>query len=283
MKPSLSNLPTLTSSTTVNTLNRAARPLYSGLNHSGIKPLAQDTVSFSGSIVHDIEANTMDSYREQLAPEFRELIETVAYMQTQTFRQERKDVLDAAKAHLQELLDSKPSRYIAIAMDLDETLLDNTSAELQKMVSPQKTNDIHLDWRKTGDCPAIPETLEFFNWVRNVIWTDNTGQPHRGIPVHFVTARRNYIQVKSTGENINLTQQSIDNLNKIGITPDDYASLTLRPSKNGHWERSGEFKSRIYNELEADGTELVMVVGDMDSDFQGFDGYRAQLPNPLHR
>lgn len=263
----------------INRERAAAQPVLLSLFNSSLQT---DTISFSGSKVHDIPPGPMRNYRKRMPGSFKDLIRTVAYMQTQTFRQERQDVLDAAKSHLQELLDSKPSPHIAIAMDLDETLLDNTSAELQKLVGPGSNGNIHREWRQSGDCPSIPETLEFFRWVRNVIWTDNQGQNHRGVPVFFVTARRTVMYDPKLDTDVDLTQQTIDNLNKIGITPDDYTGLYLRPSTRDTWERSGDFKERKYNEIEVSGHQLVMVVADMDHDFQGFTGYRAQLPNPLH-
>lgn len=243
----------------------------------------QDSVQFSGkSPLEGIKYDELQEYKALLAKPFEELLTIASTMLSQDFADKRQAVVDQAKDYIKDYLAENPAGNPAIAMDLDETLVNNVAEFLNKITSEDSGGVVHMKWLEEGNSPAIPETLAFFNWAKNVDWTDADGNARKGVSVFFVTARKDKVKLYGSNRVMDLEASTVRNLERLGINASDYSALYLKPADNEALKKSGDFKEWAYKDIQSKGNDLVLVMGDQDTDFQGFDGYRAQLPNPMY-
>ena len=279
---------TMLPSLNLSTLHQPAAQLVEFLGSQQAQSLLNapiiDTVKFSGNDpLKGIKYDELQEFRGLLAKPFEEVLNIAATMLSQDFADKRQAVVNDAKAHIEVLLSQNPKGNPAIAMDIDETIVNNVAEFLKKMLPSQDGGGlVHMKWMKEGNAPAIAETLEFFNWLKEVEWVDSTGEERKGIPVFFVTARKDEVKLFGSDEVMDLRASTIKNLERLGIEKDDYPELYMKPHDDEAMKKSGDFKEWAYNDIESKDYDLIMVMGDQDSDFQGFNGYRAQLPNPMY-
>lgn len=180
----------------------------------------------------------------------------ISETRTISFRQKFQAVLDEAKADIEEYLKTHPAEKAAIGMDLDETILDNTGYESLRL----GTSLTYYDWTRKAEAPAIPEALEFFNWVRE-----------KGVKVFFISARQEFLR-----------GATVDNLNKVGITPDQYAGLYLKSKGFPKSKSAAVFKSEAREDIQKQGLDFIAMLGDQKSDIEGTLGKGYLLPNSLY-
>lgn len=108
-----------------------------------------------------------------------------------------------------------------------------------------------------GKLPAIPETLELYNWVQSL-----------EIEVIFITARSE-IHRKATKSN----------LTEVGFL--DYRELIMKPE--GSTVSSAEYKRSKIQKIRSEGFEIIFKLGDQLSDIEYPVGVNDYLmPNPFY-
>lgn len=183
----------------------------------------------------------------------------VSETRTINYRKTIQKVLDDAKAFLEKYLQKNKAEDGAVVLDLDETLLDNSANLMMRKLPSYAGYNSYVSWMQSAQAPAIPETKNFVDWVRE-----------KGFKVYFVTARKDFVR-----------SATIRNLDKIGLPEDTYAGLYTKP--NGFKGTNPEFKVGAQQDIEANkGQKVLMLLGDQDSDGEGCLGKFFKLPNDLY-
>lgn len=139
----------------------------------------------------------------------------------------------------------------AIVLDIDETSLSN----YEGLDATDFSHGGLVSGAVAGDDPAIAPTLGLYRLARR-----------RGVEAHFITGRPEAIRGPTES-----------NLHSVGF--DRGFSLTMKPSG----EEVIPYKSGQREKIEEDGFEILVNVGDQDSDLAGGHARRAfKLPNPMY-
>lgn len=140
---------------------------------------------------------------------------------------------------------------VAIILDIDETVLDNSQYQAQLVLEgKQFDSEIWDQWVAMKSAPAIPGAVEFINNAES-----------KGIEVIYITNR----ECKPRLGNSDVCpqkQDTIDNLKKIGINKSMARNFLLKKEKP-QW--SSEKKSR--REEVAKNYRVIMLFGDDLGDF----------------
>jgi acid phosphatase len=158
----------------------------------------------------------------------------------------------------------------AVVLDIDETSLSNwpnlkaddvgffLDVDCKSSQLPCGFNN----WVMMGTAPAIPPTLEFFNYLVS-----------ENISVFFITGRRESQRAK-TEENLAL--EKFKGWTRLVIRPDDDHANSIVPFKSGEREK-----------IEKEGYTILANIGDQRSDLEGnASGPHAEcgfkVPNPFY-
>ena len=149
-----------------------------------------------------------------------------------------------------------PKPKLAVVLDIDETSLSNYRIA--------RGNELHRSDGRAGDEPvrgdlaAIDPTLDL---------VDDANR--KGVSVFFITGRPD-IQV--------IRDKTTENLTSAGYS--DWAELILNPGDAGG---TVAYKSGARAEIADDGYNIIVNMGDQDSDLKGGHAEQAfKLPNPYY-
>lgn len=144
-------------------------------------------------------------------------------------------------------------RKKAVVVDLDETFLDNSAyAGWQVKNSQPFEGASWTDWVNARQSGAVPGAVEFSNYVNS-----------HGGTVFFVSNRRDDVEKSAT----------IDDMNRLGFNNVSEKTLFLKKDKSS--------KSARFNEITAQGYDIVLYVGDNLNDF-GDAAYHKSNPERRH-
>ena len=140
---------------------------------------------------------------------------------------------------------------VAIILDIDETVLDNSQFQAQVVIDNTEFNPEAWDkWVAMKSAPAIPGAVEFINRMKG-----------KGVEVIYITNR----ECKPRAGSANICpqeQDTIDNLVKVGINSVSADNLLL---KNEQPKWTSEKKSRRVEVAKK--YRVVMLFGDDLGDF----------------
>jgi acid phosphatase len=178
-------------------------------------------------------------------------IMSVLYQQTaaerlagslQTFRS-AKQALDNALADPswsalpgQEVQGKKP----AIIVDVDETVLDNTSYEARMILDGTKYPEGWVSWGKEAIATEVPGSKDFLNYATS-----------KGVTIFYVTNRV-----------VELKEATKKNLTKLGIHRDQTKETVLMRGENSWDSNKGPRRTLVGNEY-----RVLLMIGDNLGDF----------------
>lgn len=165
---------------------------------------------------------------------------------------------NVARMHLDEiLLENKNPETLAIVLDLDETVLDNSPYEAKCVLDNISYPTGWDEWMHAANARAIPGAIEFLKYTKS-----------KGVEIFYITNRREKYR-----------QPTLQNLEKLGIAPTTENHLLLRQEESSKDLRR---KQVLKNH------EIVMLFGDNLADFTSvFDEHqttekRAQMVKDLN-
>ena len=180
---------------------------------------------------------------------------TREYCRGPLYKEEIQYVVDRAhdylEARLQNAVDGKP----AIVFDIDETLLSNF-AYMDEMDFAFQTPQWNA-WIDRGVAPPLEGVRELYRYARS-----------KGVAVLLISQRTQMQRV-----------QTENNLRQAGY--EDWTELVLKEA--GNRQTAVVFKSSQRKRLNQSGYNILVNLGDQDSDLQG--GYAEsnfKLPNPMY-
>lgn len=140
-----------------------------------------------------------------------------------------------------------------IISDIDETILDNSEYyQNHKHFSEESW----AEWVKQASAKPVKPTVEFLKWAKE-----------RGYKIFLLTGRKAH-----------LSEATNDNLQKLGIyydrlylKPDDYNSPSAK-----------DYKIASRKLIQDEGFNIVVNIGDQNSDLEGGYGKKFKLPNPVY-
>jgi acid phosphatase len=139
----------------------------------------------------------------------------------------------------------------AIVMDVDETVLDNSSYQAELILQHSKYDGETWDsWISSRDAEVIPGAISFINEAKNM-----------GIEIIFITNRECKLRENDSSP-CPQEMDTIINLSKVGIAGVKPENIYLKNEKEG-W--SSEKKSR--RKIVAEKYRIIMLFGDDLSDF----------------
>jgi acid phosphatase len=164
----------------------------------------------------------------------------------------------------------QPVTKPAVVLDIDETSLSNwpnlkaddfgffVDVACQSGELPCGFNN----WVMMGIAPAIPPTLEFYDYLVS-----------ENIPVFFITGRRESQRAKTEE---NLTHAGFKGWARLVTRPDDDHATSIVPFKSGEREK-----------IEKEGFTIIASIGDQRSDIEGNASgthYECgfKIPNPFY-
>ena len=152
-----------------------------------------------------------------------------------------------------------PSRPVAVVMDLDETVLDNSKYQAQRvLLGAEWGADSWEEWISLKSATAVPGSVELINRLGE-----------RGVAVFFVT-NRECIPRSADGPGCPQEQETIDNLRGIGIHDVGPEQVLLRNEQPGWTSEKGSRRAYL-----ADRYRILMLFGDDLGDF--LPGVRADI------
>lgn len=132
---------------------------------------------------------------------------------------------------------------LAIVLDLDETVLDNSPYEAQSILGSLSYPQGWDEWMNAASAKALPGAVDFIKSVRE-----------KGVQVFYITNRREKYRAAT-----------IQNLENLGIAPTDSSHLLLRLEESSKEPR----RQSVLEEY-----QIVMLFGDNLVDFAAaFDGH----------
>lgn len=153
---------------------------------------------------------------------------------------------NTARMKLNEILQEQddPSR-LAIVLDLDETVLDNSRYEAKCVLENISYPTGWDEWMHATDAGAIPGAVEFITWANTT-----------GVQIFYITNRREKYR-----------QPTLKNLQTLGIAPATNDHLLLRTEASG---------KELRRQKVLENYEIVMLFGDNLADFsKAFDGEKT--------
>lgn len=186
--------------------------------------------------------------------------ELIQYHNSGAYTKQIKKTIADAKAYLQFRINQNKKlthpKKLAIVLDIDETSLSNYPdlARMQFGGSPQQVNAAEM----AAHDPAIPATLALYQFAKT-----------NKVSVFFVT-----------GRTTDMRQATIKNLINAGYTT--WKRLYLKPL-NYHQSSVVAYKSRVRQQIEKQGYDIVLDIGDQYSDLKGgFADMRFKMPDPFY-
>lgn len=185
----------------------------------------------------------------------------IQYHDSGQYSRELSNIIREAMYYLQFRINQnsrlKHAHQLAMVLAIDEVVLSNYANMLR--LSFGGTQEEIGELEAKGRDPSVSCTLTLFNYARE-----------HGVSVFFVTRRKEYERA-ATVENL-----SVDGFRGWGglyMEPNDYRFQSQEP-----------FKSQMREAIEAKGYDIILNVGDQESDLTGgFADMALKLPNPYYR
>lgn len=177
------------------------------------------------------------------------------YFKSGQYKEEVRLVATQAKSYLLQRLTAPVAGKPAICFDIDETCLSNYP-HIEQMDFAYLGNAWN-SWVEQGAAPALEPVLDLYKTARA-----------QGVYVIFLTGRPP--TQKTATEN---------NLRQAGYT--EWSALVFK--EMGNLQSSGAFKAAERKRLTEAGYQILVNVGDQDSDLSG--GYAEssfKIPNPMY-
>lgn len=147
-------------------------------------------------------------------------------------------------------------KKLAIVLDIDETSLSNYN-DLVRLNFGGTAKEVDLA-EGAGHDPAIKETLALFRYAKE-----------KHVAVFFITGRHPNIRANTI---MNLAAAGFTKWDGLYMKPEDYDQQSVIP-----------FKSGIRKTIAARGYDIVLNLGDQESDLKGgFSDMSFKLPNPFY-
>lgn len=186
--------------------------------------------------------------------------ELVRYHNTGEYMHQVAVVDDLAKEYLTQRINqnknSSQPKKLAIILDIDETSLSNYPDMLHMSFGGSK-KDI-LDAIAKAQDPTIQPTLKLFQFAAK-----------NHVSVFFVTGRPESLRSQTVK---NLETGGYYEYSGLFMCPDSYKNTSIIP-----------FKSDTRKAIEAKGYDIVLNVGDQESDFAGgYEDKKFKIPNPYY-
>lgn len=182
-------------------------------------------------------------------------LEIKAYIDSGQYQKEFDQVVESAKAYLQENSKRHRGSNPAIVLDIDETSISNLPYLLEADFG--YTPGPWQAWVQGDRAKAFPATLEFYQWARS-----------QGISVFFITARPETDR-----------EATLKLLERTGFS--DISGLYLKPVDDK--ASSAVYKAGQRRKIIEKGHHIVVNLGDQWTDLDG--GYSEaefKLPNPFY-
>lgn len=179
------------------------------------------------------------------------------YYQSGRYFQDMENMLHQAKDYLQrQAKENRPNR-LAIVLDIDETALSNYQ-DLERLYFTRNPQALTAAYMLAGAAPISPVLALYEEAINN------------NVAVFFISER------PSTPEIVSVTTS---NLRKAGF--DKWEELILKPIDND--QSIQEFKTKTRRHIAAQGFDIILNVGDQNSDLHGgFAEVRVKIPNPFY-
>lgn len=180
-----------------------------------------------------------------------------SYYESGQYYKEMGRNLNDAKEYLDRQLQSERLNPLAIVLDIDETTLSNYQ-DLERFGFTHNTQALTAAFM-LGQSPAIEPVLNLYEYAIQ-----------RGVHVFFISERLNTPEIIS---------KTVQNLKQAGYTKWD--NLILKPLDSKQTDQEFKIATRRY--IASQDYDIIMNVGDQDSDLKG--GYaeiKVKIPNPFY-
>lgn len=169
-------------------------------------------------------------------------------------------IVKEARDYMQfRLIQNERARYpqkLAMVIDVDETALSNY-ADLVKLQFGGTKKEIN-QLEDTAHSSAIPPIRSLYRFACQ-----------NGIAVFFITARLEYQR-----------EATVRNLAQVGYK--NYKALYMKP-ENYHNKSAAPFKTAMRRQIEQAGYDIIVNIGDQESDLQGsYADMSFKVPNPFY-
>lgn len=176
------------------------------------------------------------------------------YYESGGYDKELNEIYSEARKQVEKI---KFTTRSAAIFDVDDTALSNY--EISKRLDFGYDYQIVQDWVMSAKLPAIKQTLEFYNYLKS-----------KGVKLIFLTGRQS--------EEYDATFR---NLIEAGYT--DFDTLIVR-SEKARKIGAALFKATIRKELTEKGYDIILCVGDQETDLEGdYTGIKIKIPNYLYQ
>lgn len=181
----------------------------------------------------------------------------IRYHDSGEYQKDQARVTNRALLYLKNRLDGDDAEQkIAIVLDIDETALSNYPTLRALNFGGTKTDTSQALTK--ADNPAIQPTLELYRYAKD-----------KKIAIFFVTSRPETLKDITIQ---NLTNAGYQNWDGLIMRPDDY-----------HEKSMSTYKIASRKQIEDQGYEIILNVGDQESDIVGEHADRSfKLPNPYY-
>lgn len=184
----------------------------------------------------------------------------IKYHDVGEYQKDQAIVIDKAMQYLKTRLNSEKksgrSKKLAIVLDIDETSLSNYP-DMIKMSFGGTLRQI-MDAMATGTDPAIAPTLRLFHYAKA-----------NNVAIFFITSRTE--PYRSVTEK-NLASAGYKNWDGLSFKDENYKEKSVAP-----------YKIRARSLIENQGYDIVLNVGDQQSDLSGGHADKTfKLPNPYY-
>lgn len=165
-------------------------------------------------------------------------------------------VANQAHDYLQARLAQNPQQKLAIVFDIDDTVV--TFYDFRKVDDFSSRQDILIKMLSQPKAPAIKPILDLYNFALK-----------NNVAIFFVTGRSETLR---DATKVTLTNAGYKN----------WSGLYMRSAKDAK-RNTVDFKSSWRKQIENDGYDVVLNVGDQYSDMAGGHADRSfKLPNPYY-
>ena len=199
------------------------------------------------TLSYAVEPKNLDLVKDKL----------IQYHDSGVYEKDQAKVIHLALEYLKTRLQRPDKKPLAIVLDIDETSLSNYP-DMVKMSFGGSKEEIDNAENKGTD-PTIQPTLELYRFAKD-----------QHIAVFFVTGRTE--NARSATER-NLGEAGFSNWNGLVLKPTDY-----------HEKSNIPYKSNARKQIESQGYEIVLNIGDQQSDLSGGHADKTfKMPNPFYK
>lgn len=150
-----------------------------------------------------------------------------------------------AKFRLDERLKNSKNKKLAVVVDIDETVLDNSPYQAYTVVKNTGYPECWNEWCNLAEANAVPGAVEFLNYAVN-----------SGVDVFYVSNRKEKY----------VAQATVKNLIDVGFPQAVPSHIMLRKDKSNENPNPSDKQSRRERIL-SQGYEIALLIGDNLGDF----------------